>query len=72
VGISSLVFLWSLAVATLAISVRGALVSREKLLSMSEKTRTRNPTVARILCWVGVLFGLMEGRVCILEIRDRR
>jgi len=43
------------------VSARGAFASREKLLSMSKIIGTKNPVVARIVCYVGLVVCTVVG-----------
>jgi hypothetical protein len=37
------------------VAARGAVASSEQLLSMTKVIGTKNPVVARIVCWIGVV-----------------
>jgi hypothetical protein len=37
------------------VAARGAVASPEQLLSMAKLIGTKNPVVARIVCWMGVV-----------------
>ena len=50
------------------ISARGAFASRQMLLSMSKVIGTKNPVVARIVCFVGIVVCTASGAGTILLI----
>ena len=59
-GVGCLVTFIGLGLVGLIVALRGAFASREQLLHMSDWIGTKNPTAARIVCWLFlvVIFGL--------------